>query len=397
MVQSFTCGACGMLLSDPVDQCPICRDHFFWRAVPHGGRFDDRQRRAFVAMMQAVIGTPIEESFLTHGGHLWLPDTYWRHDPEGARLKELPWIVDLALHQHAAQPAPVAEPEPKSEPATVPEPLDAEDPADDSIVLFEEAGVTSSIGGPQPSWAADFTDQQDDSAEASPDASPDASFYLVDADDSFDQVPAAATPAWDQPTARVTTGFPTETVPLPVDDMFYSSPMIVDVETGTAEKLPVTAIVDPVELDQDHGRPMVVDGALDVAPAIDEAPFEPPIAPCSAPMVVDGGNQFVTPTTPAPVAAPAPVDPSLQRFFKEAETPDRAPTRSPSAPVTAADSANRATATLIDQPFFKPLMVFLLTMFLTLAHLTLCYYRNRQMPVLPPATAMQGETNAVLP
>ncbi len=384
MVQTFACGACGMSLSDPVDQCPICRDHFFWRAIVHDGRFDAEQRRAFISLMQAVVGAPIEASFLTHGGHLWLPDTYWRHDPEGTRLKELPWVVDLALHQHAAESEPVA----AAEPETVPEPVEAADPADDSLILFNENGANDGGDGAKPEWAGDLGAHQDLAA--------DQSLYLVDEDDSVDLAPGPSTPSWDQPTARVTPGMPSETTPLPVDDMFYSSPMIVDVETGATEKTPVTTIGDPVPAEPASSRPMIVDGEAYTATTSDEEPFVPPVAPRSAPMVVEGDNQFATTPATVPPAPPASVDPSLQRYFKEAEPTSAEPTRSRSAAIAGAVSAATSPSTT-DRPFFKPLMVFLLTMFLTLTHLTLCYYRNRQAPAVPPVTAMQGETNAVLP
>lgn len=393
MNRGFQCGACGMSMSDPVDHCPICGDHFFWRVVPRGGRADAHQQQAFIQLMQSLTPNPIPENFLTHGGHLWLPDTYWQLDPEGHRLKQLDWVVDLDLHQHAAPEPAQATQKPLA--VTRPEPI----PAEDEVMLVEESRPL-----PKTVPAPIFQPEDD---EVSPlagggamdlDDSSDASIYLVDEhEDDEDEVPAAA---WDQPTAAV------DPDPMVVDvpeQGFHSMPMIVDEDTEPTPQVPAQPSFT--------SAPLIIDaesGEYQPRP-VTEPVFDP--GPRTAPMVVEGDNQFSEARQQA-APAPSPTDAKLESFFGRAEDdaaasapPVRAgapqaqpppPRPAKSAATGAEPQADAAPLLMTERPFFKPVMVFLLMMFLSFSYLTLCYYRNQRTPVPPPVT-MQGEADAVLP
>ncbi|CAM2007043.1 hypothetical protein [Acanthopleuribacter pedis] len=391
MKRTYQCGACAMSMSDPVDQCPICGDHFFWRVVPRDESLDEARRRAFVALMQSLMQNPIPESFLTHGGHCWLPDTYWQFDPEGKHLRRLDWVVDLDLHQHNPAPAEPAESTRPVETAgersakTVVMPVESDDSADASLILFEEnEGLPRTV--PVIVEEPDLADTAFDPNEAS--------VYLVDEDDAPDWE-EAPTPAWDQPTASVT---PTVPEPLESNDPFHSMPMIVDEETGVGSRA-TSAQPELPEVPLFGSTPMVGDVARGESRRESAETASPLAAARTAPMIVEGDNQFTETVAPAspPPAAPR-RDASLENLLAGAADPASAPPKqAPSrARLTAAAEVPKGPVAFSERPFFKPVMVFLLTMFLSFSYLTLCYYRNQRTPGPPPITT-QGDADAVLP
>lgn len=98
----YQCDACGYYLSDPVDQCPVCSDRFYW-LLETKDLVSREERRQFVAEMVAMGGIGNSEQFLTHGEHLWLPPSFWETDAEGTMLTAYPWIIGLKLFQHEQQ------------------------------------------------------------------------------------------------------------------------------------------------------------------------------------------------------------------------------------------------------------------------------------------------------
>ncbi|CAM2067683.1 hypothetical protein SCOR_20035 [Sulfidibacter corallicola] len=99
MISSFDCKGCGSAIFDPVDACPACGEHFFWRVVPKRKPSKSEEAQFVIALLRAV-GHDVSPEFLTHGGHIWLPDQFWRTDPEGALLRPYDWIASIEPHQH---------------------------------------------------------------------------------------------------------------------------------------------------------------------------------------------------------------------------------------------------------------------------------------------------------
>ncbi len=101
----INCQACQYLTSHPVDACPVCGTHFYWLVIPSETPGKAATEDFLVKMEQLVEGH-ITRDFLTHGGRLWLPHTFWDSSPNGDAIRDFSWITEIRCLQHGSAEKP---------------------------------------------------------------------------------------------------------------------------------------------------------------------------------------------------------------------------------------------------------------------------------------------------
>ena len=97
--EEIQCRSCLYLSSHPVDACPVCGAQFYWLIVPTH-QIGDGPIREYLSAMERLVEGRITREFLTHGGQLWLPHSFWNYNPNGDLLKEFSWISEIKFYQH---------------------------------------------------------------------------------------------------------------------------------------------------------------------------------------------------------------------------------------------------------------------------------------------------------
>ncbi len=95
----FQCRKCRYVLSHPVDACPVCSTQIYWMLV-HAYPLKKSQIADYIMKMEQLVRGRTSREFLTHGGHLWLPHSFWDFNPNGDALHEFSWIKEVKLLQH---------------------------------------------------------------------------------------------------------------------------------------------------------------------------------------------------------------------------------------------------------------------------------------------------------